>query len=62
MSGKGLKQNIISLLAAVDEVLEENNTFLGDTPEERQLTREAIKGLTPKQIREAVTKYREAEA
>ena len=52
---KGLK-----LIEAVDEVLHENYAILGATPEERELTRAAIRDLTPEQLREAITQYQEA--
>ena len=47
---------------ATDEVLAEINAILGDTPEEREATRTAFEGLTPPELRVAVTQYRERRA
>lgn len=57
-----VKRKSMKLINAVDEVLEENNRILGDTPEERARTREAIGDLSPAELRLAAQQYRERQA
>ena len=58
MSAEEIKRKISELFKRFDEVVAENNSILGDTLEERETTRAALRGLAPKQLREAVSNYK----
>ena len=63
MSTESKTQSISEVLATSTDIIRKYSTMfgkiLGKTPEEIEETKEALEGLTPAEIREALKLYRE---